>query len=436
MSIFPSAPPPAPVHRDEPKAVSRAPLLALVAAILVALATIFVSGCGRPTPEARASEAHPSEAHAAGAAAAPPAGAVALAPAQLAYVTIDTVRARAERAVATVPAQLAFDEDHTARVLSPVSGRVVSLDAKVGDVVRAGQPLAHLLSSDVAQAGADLAKAGATARQAETALTRSRDLYAHGVIAQKDLQQAETDAAAARAEETRASLRARLLGGGASGAGGAGQTFVLRAPVGGEVIDRQVNVGTEVQPGGTTPLFTVSDLSDVWLTASLYQRDLASVRRGARVTFASDALGAAPVEARVTWIADALDPQTRTAPMRAVIPNPGRRLRAATFGQATLYASDDARTPTVPSAALVTRGGGTVVYVEDAPGRYRRRAVTVGEDDGAFATVVRGLQAGERVVGKGSLLVDAQAARQAAGGSAGPGGETPASGAEGGEGGR
>ncbi len=409
MSIFRPAPPPPATDHDDAVPVSRAPLVALVAAILVVVATLVFSGCGRPTPEARAAPAAPAAPSA-------PAGTVALAPAQLAYVSIDTVRGRAERAVATVPAQLAFDEDHTARVLSPVAGRVVSLDVHVGDAVRAGQPLAHLLSSDVAQAGADLAKAQAVGRQSDAALARARDLYAHGVIAQKDLQQAETDGAAARAEENRASLRTRLLGGGATG-----QTFVLRSPVAGEVIDRQVNIGTEVQPGGGTPLFTVSNLSDLWLTANLYQRDLASVRRGARVVFASDALGgggvggadAAPVEARVTWIADALDPQTRTAAMRAVVPNPRRQLRAAVFGQATLYASDDARTPTVPSAALVTRGGGTVVYVEDAPGRYRRRAVTVGEDDGTFATIVRGLQPGERVVGKGSLLVDAQAERQA-----------------------
>ncbi|HEY0778459.1 MAG TPA: hypothetical protein VGD56_10895, partial [Gemmatirosa sp.] len=111
------------------------------------------------------------------------------------------------------------------------------------------------------------------------------------------------------------------------------------------------------------------------------------------------------------------------AAMRAVVPNPGHRLRAATFGQATLYAADDARTPTVPSASLVTRGGGTVVYVEDAPGRYRRRSVTVGEDDGTYATIVRGLQPGERVVAKGSLLVDAQAERQATAGAGAEGGE-------------
>lgn len=411
MRLFSSGPPRVPMHRDKSVAVSRTPLLALLAAVLVVLATLLVSGCGRPTPEAHASETHASApAPAAGA------GAVTLAPAQLAYVTIDTVRVRTERAVATVPAQLAFDEDHTARVLSPVTGRVVTLDAKVGDGVRAGQPLAHLLSSDVAQAGADLTKATATARQAATALARSRDLYAHGVIAQKDVQQAETDETAARAEETRAELRARLLGGARSG-----QTYVLRSPLAGEVIDRQVNVGSEVQPGASTPLFTVSDLGDVWLTANLYQRDLAHVRRGARVTFTSDALDGVPVEARVTWIADALDPQTRTAAMRAVIPNPGHQLRAATFGQATLYAADDARTPTVPSAALVTRGGGTVVYVEDAPGHYRRRAVTVGADDGTVATITRGLQPGERVVGKGSLLVDAEAARQATSGAASSG---------------
>lgn len=384
------------------------------------LGSLTLAACGRGAgKEARAAEAPPAALPA-------PAGAVTLAAAQLAFVTVEPVGARAERPVATVPAQIVYDEDHTARVFSPVSGRVDRLDARLGDVVARGAPLAHLLSSDVAQAGADLAKADASARQAATALDRARDLYAHGVVAQKDLQQAEADAASAGAERERAALRARLLG-----TGGTGQTFVLRAPVSGEVLDRQVNPGTEVQPGGAAPLFTVSDLSDVWLTANLYQRDLASVRRGARLTFTSDALGAGPgstVEARVTWISDALDPQTRTAAMRAVVPNPGRRLRPATFGQATVYAADDARTPVVPSAALVTRGGGTVVYVEDSPGRFRRRAVTVGEDDGTQATVVRGLAIGERVVGKGSLLVDAQAERQATSGPT-PG---PTTGGEGG----
>lgn len=407
MTDRPSPPdlPAMPVLPDPDAAPNRLPLYAALGAAALVGVTVLLSG-------SRHAHAAPV-AHAASAAALP-AGVVVLSAAQRADVQVAVAATRAERVAAVVPAQLALDEDRTARVFSPVAGRVVRILASPGDRVRAGQPLAELVSADVAQAGADLAKADAQARETDAALARARDLYAHRVVALRDLQQAQADAAAASAERGRAAARARVLG---TGAGG-GQAFVLRAPVAGEVIDRQVNPGSEVQPGTVgagAPLFTVSDLADVWLTANLYQRDLAGVRPGARVTFRAE--GAEPVEARVRWVGDALDPQTRTAPMRAVVPNvaPGgtRGLRAGEFGEATVWAPDVSGAPVVPSVALVTHGGETVVYVEEAPGRFRRRAVTVGDDDGRAAGIARGLRAGERVAAAGALLLDAEAERQA-----------------------
>ncbi|MCC7485915.1 MAG: efflux RND transporter periplasmic adaptor subunit [Burkholderiales bacterium] len=326
---------------------------------------------------------------------------------QLAYIGVDTVSARRDRVVAVLPAELAFDEDHTVRVLSPVSGRIGSLDAQLGDRVRAHGALAHVNSSDMAQARSDLAKAVSQASQAGAALVRARDLFDHHVIARRDLEQAENDDAQARADLARARQHLDLLGGGA----GAEGEYVLRSPIAGEVVDRTANPGQEVQPGAAPPLFTISSLDTLWLLASVYQRDLPLLKPAARLVFTTDAAPGRSFEAIVRTIGNALDPQARTAQLRAVLPNPGRLLRPQTIGNARLVVREPAAMPVVPSSALVTRDSGMVAFVEVGPGHFQRRDVVVAEDDGQVATIVRGLRVGERVVTRGSVLVAAEANR-------------------------
>jgi cobalt-zinc-cadmium efflux system membrane fusion protein len=228
------------------------------------------------------------------------------------------------------------------------------------------------------------------------------------VIAQKDLQQAESDEAQARAERDRAAARARLLG-----AGGAGveQEFVLRAPIAGEVVERPVSVGTEVRPDAGQTLVTITSLDTLWLTANAYQRDLAAAKRGDKLVFTTDAAPGRRFVATVQYVSPVLDPQTRTATIRAALPNTDRALRTQVFGEARLLAPDTAKVPVVPVEALVTKGRETVVWIEDSPGRFVRRPVRVGEDDGALAAVTSGVRLGERVVTRGSLLLDAAASQ-------------------------
>jgi cobalt-zinc-cadmium efflux system membrane fusion protein len=337
---------------------------------------------------------------------APPPGEVWIKPGspQLASIGVDTVRARRERVVAILPAQLVLDEDHTVRVTSPVTGRVRSLDASAGDHVRAGQALAHLISSDAAQAQSDLAKAEAALAIGSSALTRARDLYANHVISLRDLQQAQSDEAQARAERDRSAQRVQQLG----AAGAVGQEFVLRSPLAGEVVDRTANPGAEVRPDNPQPLFTVSALDTLWLTASVYERDLAAVRRGERVIFTTDALPGRRISATVRYVSSALDPTTRTATLRALVANRDGDLRPATFGEAKVVAPDNAGVPVVPTLALVTQGTHTVVFVQTAPGRFVTRPVQVGDDDGETAVIVGGLRPGELVVTRGSLLLSAE----------------------------
>ena len=320
-------------------------------------------------------------------------------------LSIEPAGTRAERLLARLPAQLVPDESRTVRVTSPVSGRIVTLDAAPGTNVAARAPLAHITSSDLAQASSDVEKSAAVAAQTEAALLRARDLYAHHVNARKDVEQAEADAAQARAEAARAQARATLLG----GSGRARGEYVLTSPIAGEVVERSANPGMEVRPDLSAPLFVISDLRSLWLTTNVYQHDLPAVRPGARLVFRSDAVPNREFEARVAFVGSSLDPQSHTALVRATLANRDRALRTMETGEVSLYAPEAVITVVVPSRAIVTRGERTEVFVELAPRRYIRRFVIVGDDDGSVAAIRSGLSAGERVVVDGSLLLEAEA---------------------------
>ena len=331
---------------------------------------------------------------------------IVLAPAKSSSLTVATVGARTERLVANLAAQLVPNEDRTVRVSSPVTGRVRALDAIPGTFVRPGSPLAHIVSGDLAQAVSDLAKANAVMASAEANLTRTRDLYEHHVASRKDLEQAETDGTQARAEALRARARIEQLG---STSGGMSGEYVLRSPIAGEVIERNANPGMEVRPDLGTTLFTVSDLATLWLTANLYQKDLANVRPGARLVFRTDAVPGRTFEARVTYVSNALDPSSRTAVLRATLPNPDHALRTMETGDARLYVHDAQPSLVVPTRAIVTHGDASVVFVETALNQFVRRAVKVGDDDGESTVILSGLSPGERVVVDGSILLEGEA---------------------------
>ena len=347
---------------------------------------------------------------AAQAAAAPPSDEVRIdtSSGKLAYIHVQQPTLRRERVIAELPAQVAMNEDRTVRVLTPVAGRVASLDAASGDEIAAGAPLAHIVSPDLGQAASDFAKARASAAQTRAAVAREQDLYDHHVAALKDLEQARADNQQAEAELARA--RARLTTLGADTTGFTSQ-YVLRAPIAGVIVDRTANPGAEVRPDSPTPLFTITSLDVVWLTANVYQRDLAAIRRGATLRFTTDAVPGREYQATVTYVSGTLDPQTRTAVVRATMPNVGHALRPQETGTARVLAPEQVPVLVVPTRALVTHGSETVVYLEIAPGRYLRRIVTVGDDDGTTAVITSGLGQGDRVVVDGSLFLEGESAR-------------------------
>jgi cobalt-zinc-cadmium efflux system membrane fusion protein len=300
--------------------------------------------------------------------------------------------------------RVVWDESRTVRVFAPLGGRVLRLSAVPGQTVKAGDVLAVIASPDFGQSQAELARAAADFAVADKALARARDLHGQGVIAEKDLQQAEADFQRAQAERQRTRVRARLYGGGES----VQQDFVLRAPIAGTVVERNANPGQEIRPDQAQPgnpaMFVISDPSRLWVQLELAEAALADIRPGMDFRLHTPALGDEPVTGRIDWVADSLDAATRTTRARGSVANPARRLKAE------MYVAADVEVQRgnflrLPAGAVILLGSSQYVFIDAGGGAFVRRRVTAEEAGFGVVRIREGLAAGEKVVIDGALLL-------------------------------
>ncbi len=304
------------------------------------------------------------------------------------------VARRQVREQITAPATVEADPSHLARIAAPLAGRVVKILVHYGDLVRAQQPLLLIDSPDLVAAQTDYLKARSVLLQANQAQLRQQDLLTHGIAAKREVEQANTDRAVAISELQRAHVRLKLLG---IDTEQLGQPLVIRAPLTGRVVELGVATG-EVHNDTNAAMMTIADLSCVWLTADVQEKDLHRVQIGddAQARFA-----AYPGESfvgRVFSVADLLDADTRTIKVRTRFANADRRLKPGMFASATFTGSEREEV-VVPSTALLQSGSETVVYVQTAPWTFSRRPVHTGAAlPGDEVVVSDGLSAGELIL--------------------------------------
>ena len=325
-----------------------------------------------------------------------------------------------------LPARFVWNEDRTQRLYPAFAGRVERILVDVGQSVKAGMPLAQLASPDFGIAQADTAKAQADARLAQRNLARQRELFEAGVVARKDLEQAEADAARSAAELQRAEARTRLYGG-AAGGSGVDQRLALSAGIGGVVVERNLNPSQELRPdaagAGAPPLFVVTDPTSLWVLIDARETEVDALRPGASFELTVPSLGGRKVSGRVLAAGDFIDPTTRTLRVRGVVANLDRQLKADMLASARVQRKN-ATGVVVPSGAVKLEGTQHGVMVQVAPGVFEARDVEVGQQGPSEALVLRGLQPGEQVVVGNMLLlarqyrlaVDAATAAQATAG--------------------
>ncbi len=324
---------------------------------------------------------------------------------QLAFLQIKQVEALPEPLTEALNARITYDDNHTARVFSPIAGRVLRISTEMGQRVKAGDPLVVLDSPDFAQALADSAKADSDLVRKQKAYERARQLLEVQGIARKDAEAAEADMQQAEAEAHRAKARLKNLNSQALTPKG---EFVLRAPVEGIVSERLVSAGSEVRPDATSPLFVITDPKRLWLQIDLPERQLGKVRVGQPVFIEVDAYPGETFPGKISVIGETLDPVTRRITVRCEITDTQQKLRPEMFARATPVADAKSRLPRIPNTALVTQGLYTYLFVEKVPGVLQRRRVTLALQGSDYSYVKEGLQAGERVVTSGALLLNSE----------------------------
>lgn len=366
---------------------------------LTLCAAALLQACHKPPPVAAEPEAAPPMLQA---------GALHFAPGhpQLALLTASEAR-RAQDLIVELPARLVWNEERTQRIYPPFAGRVTAIRADLGQSVKAGTPLALLASPDFGQAQAETAKAQAGQQLAQQALARQRELFDAGIVARKELEQAEAEATAARAEYARAAARTRLYGGTAA----VNQQLPITSSIAGVVVERHLNPGQELRPdqaGPDTPaLFVITDPATLWVQIDAREGDLASLRPGDSFTLQVPAYPGESFAGRVTATADAIDPNTRTIKVRGLVPNADRRLKAEML--ATAHISQNRSSGVVvPASAVVLGDNRHAVFVQREPGVFERRTITLGHEGPRDVVITSGLQAGEQVVTQNVLLLARQ----------------------------
>jgi cobalt-zinc-cadmium efflux system membrane fusion protein len=386
--------------------VNRPPSLAFPAGrwLGAALALALLAGCRRPPP---APPAPPPPAVSGATVTFPP-----QAP-QLASLSLEPAAAR-RLAITHLTGRLYWDDDVTVRVFTPVAGRVRKVDAELGEAVAPGAPLADLSSPDFGQALADARTAAANLAAADKAFARAQDLLAHGAAAAKDVEAAEAADQAARAEQDRARSRLALYGGPGEG----GDAFVLRSPLGGVVVEKNLTPGQEVRadqmlanaPSLFAPLFVVSDPRRLWLQLDVGESDLALLQAGERLEVHSAAFPGRTFSGRILRLGEEMDPSTRTLAIRAEVANPDGLLKAE------MYVSVDVVRPLeaaagagveVPAKAVFLLDNQYYLFRQTGPGRFERTRVEVGTEKDGVIPVTRGVAPGEAVVVEGALLLQA-----------------------------
>jgi len=306
-----------------------------------------------------------------------------------------------------VTATIQPNMDRLARIAPRISSRIVRVQANLGDRVRAGQVLAHLDSIEIGEAYSGYWQAQSQHKVAQADFDRAQRLHSEQIVPQKELlrAQGELEKSATALRVTREKLR--LLGAAAPTEPRAGSesVFPVTAPFAGTVIEKKAVLGELGQPD--KPLFTVADLSTVWIEGNVFEKDLGKIRVGASAEVTVGAFPGEVFKGKVGYLSSVMDKETRTLKARIDVPNPNNRLIPEMFATAAIQASRMGKAIVVPEEALVLVQGVPTVFVEDADG-FEPRTVEPGDKLRGRVILKNGLKPGDLVVVAGTYALKAR----------------------------
>jgi cobalt-zinc-cadmium efflux system membrane fusion protein len=300
-----------------------------------------------------------------------------------------------------LPAVVESDPARTAAVLAPLSGRLVALKVALGDRVSKGQIVAVIDSPDLGQALEDDEKAADSLHLSEKNLERQEAQNKIGVASDRDLDQAKSDHAQAASEYQRTQARLKTLG---VGTDATPRQLAVAAPVSGSVTALNVAPGNMINDP-TQPLMTIADLSTVWVTAMVAEKDLASVSKNQDAQVALAAYPERQLQGKVLFVSDVIEPDSRRGKIRFAFANADYSLKPNMFATVLLSGAERSLI-VVPSSALLMNNDRTSVFIATAPWTFERRTVDAQLEEGSTVAIRAGIKAGDQVLVTGAILLN------------------------------
>lgn len=323
--------------------------------------------------------------------------------AQRAGIKIQKLELQEKTEQITVTATIQANQDKLAHVAPRVPGRIVKVSANLGDKVKPGQTLALLDSIELGEARSTYLQAASEAEVAQANFARAQRLNADSIIPEKDYLRARAEHEKARAALRAAADRLRMMG--VNPGNLTGSTFPLTTPFAGTVIEKNAVLGELATPDQS--LFTVADLSTLWIESDLFEKDLGKVKVGAQASVAVAAYPGEVFKGKLTYISSVMNKETRTAKARVEVPNPDGRLKPEMFATAAINTGSSTKALLLPEDAVLLVQGQPTVFVAEKGG-FESRAVQVGDRTQGRVVIKSGVEAGEAVVVSGAYALKAR----------------------------
>ena len=317
--------------------------------------------------------------------------------------------------------EIRLDQNRVVQVVPRVPGVVKSVHSFLGDNVEKNAVMAVLDSRELADAKSTFVAANEKTRLALSIFQREERLWKRRISSEQEYLNAKSLLSEARIAQRAASQQLLALGTSpevlerlATGPAASLTNYEVVAPLAGTIIEKHITTGASVDQ--KEPIFRIADLQNVWVIASVYEKDIARMKKGQSASVRTKAHADSVFEGKITWVADTMDERTRTLKVRIEVDNTKRLLKPGMFVRANVVVDAKEDVISVPAAAVRRQGGETIVFVDEGGGRFERREVEIGSQAGGRVEVRKGLKSGERVVAEGSFILKSELEKEGFGG--------------------
>jgi membrane fusion protein, heavy metal efflux system len=314
-------------------------------------------------------------------------------------IAIDTVSSSRVQNSLTLTGKVDFNQDNVIRIFPVISGQVSDIKVMIGDFVKKGQTLAVIKSSEMAGYSNDYVTSKSNVEITKKSLDAANDMYASGLASQRDQLTAQENYNQAVSAFEKSKRILNLNGGSMSG------DYIVKAPIDGFIVDRQINNNMMLRPDNSTGLFTISDLKNVWVIANVYEANISFVKSGDSVNITTLSYPGKIFHGKIDRIMNTLDPSNKVMKLRIILSNPGYLLKPEMFASVVVNTTENIRSISIPSRALIFDHSQYYVLVYKSPSDISIRPVQVLNTVGDRSYISEGLNEGEKLIGTQALLI-------------------------------